>query len=405
LAAGMWPVWYVRGLYSEGRSWLAELLDIPGTGNPAPAKARALALAGHLAYCQGEYVAAEAFLQRAQSAASDSGDEQTLAIVLQFQANLARAQGDPGRARELYGLAGDLNRRLHSPIWEAMCLVGQGQAAADQGRDVEAEGFATESLGLCRREGHTWGAARALWILGRVATSRGDFGAAQRQLQECMAYQREMGDRQGLVWAWLDLAQTTAHAGDVATAADCLAEGVGLSREVGDRLSMTRALDSIAGLVVRSDPATAVRLAGAASTMRAAIGARQELTGRAQVEAALALARRTLGDRAYDAAWASGSGYTFEQAVNEGLKALALHGRSSNTAKPQQTNAYPLTRREQEVAALLARGLTDRQIAAQLVITEGTAGVHVAHILAKLEFRSRAQIAGWVVEHGLHSAN
>jgi non-specific serine/threonine protein kinase len=53
------------------------------------------------------------------------------------------------------------------------------------------------------------------------------------------------------------------------------------------------------------------------------------------------------------------------------------------------------------VAGLLARGLTDRQIAEQLVITEGTTGIHVSHILAKLGFHARAQIAAWAAERGL----
>jgi pimeloyl-ACP methyl ester carboxylesterase/DNA-binding CsgD family transcriptional regulator len=61
----------------------------------------------------------------------------------------------------------------------------------------------------------------------------------------------------------------------------------------------------------------------------------------------------------------------------------------------------PLSPREREVAALVAQGLTNRQIAERLVVTEGTATLHVKHTLAKLGFRSRAQIAAWAVERGL----
>jgi non-specific serine/threonine protein kinase len=68
----------------------------------------------------------------------------------------------------------------------------------------------------------------------------------------------------------------------------------------------------------------------------------------------------------------------------------ALRGRSS-----------PLSAREAEVAALIARGLSNRQIAAELVFAERTAGSHYAHILDKLGFATRAQIAAWAVEHGL----
>ena len=61
----------------------------------------------------------------------------------------------------------------------------------------------------------------------------------------------------------------------------------------------------------------------------------------------------------------------------------------------------PPTRREREVAALIARGLTNRQIAAKLVIAERTADTHVANILGKLGFAARAQVAAWAVERGL----
>jgi DNA-binding CsgD family transcriptional regulator len=78
---------------------------------------------------------------------------------------------------------------------------------------------------------------------------------------------------------------------------------------------------------------------------------------------------------------------------------------SSSSSGPSAASARhsSLTAREREVAALIAQGLTNRQIADALVITQGTAGSHVEHILAKLGFRSRAQIAGWAVERGLRA--
>ncbi len=64
-------------------------------------------------------------------------------------------------------------------------------------------------------------------------------------------------------------------------------------------------------------------------------------------------------------------------------------------ATPRRTRAM-LTRREREVASRIARGLSNRQIAEELVITVSTAERHVANILSKLEMRSRAQVAAWV---------
>jgi DNA-binding NarL/FixJ family response regulator len=59
-----------------------------------------------------------------------------------------------------------------------------------------------------------------------------------------------------------------------------------------------------------------------------------------------------------------------------------------------------LTPREREVLALVARGCSNREIGAQLVISEATARVHVEHILTKLDLRSRTQAAIWALERG-----
>jgi DNA-binding NarL/FixJ family response regulator len=61
----------------------------------------------------------------------------------------------------------------------------------------------------------------------------------------------------------------------------------------------------------------------------------------------------------------------------------------------------PLTAREGEVAAQVARGLSNREIAEALVISESTAEVHVKRILSKLHFKGRSQIATWATQRGL----
>jgi DNA-binding CsgD family transcriptional regulator len=63
--------------------------------------------------------------------------------------------------------------------------------------------------------------------------------------------------------------------------------------------------------------------------------------------------------------------------------------------------SIPLTPREREIAGLVAQGLTNRQIAEQLIISERTVDAHVANILSKLDFNSRAQIAAWAAKRGL----
>ncbi len=59
-----------------------------------------------------------------------------------------------------------------------------------------------------------------------------------------------------------------------------------------------------------------------------------------------------------------------------------------------------LTRREREVAALVAAGLSNREVAERLVISERTADAHVEHILAKLGISSRTEITALLGEPG-----
>jgi DNA-binding CsgD family transcriptional regulator len=72
---------------------------------------------------------------------------------------------------------------------------------------------------------------------------------------------------------------------------------------------------------------------------------------------------------------------------------------------PGPAGLAPLTPREREVAALIARGLTNRQIAGELVVAETTVDRHVSHILGKLGFATRAQVAVWVAQRQTQGAS
>ena len=69
-----------------------------------------------------------------------------------------------------------------------------------------------------------------------------------------------------------------------------------------------------------------------------------------------------------------------------------------SSEQPSAEEVRTLTRREKEIAALLARGLTNRQIALELSVSEHTAATHVRRILKKLNLQSRAQIGSWLIE-------
>ncbi len=103
--------------------------------------------------------------------------------------------------------------------------------------------------------------------------------------------------------------------------------------------------------------------------------------------------RHKLGDTAFAAAFRKGEGLGFDAAI-----AYALHEQPPSTSGQAIGESTRLTKRERQVAALIADGLTNQAIAARLVISPRTAQGHVEHILAKLGFNSRTQVAAWVVD-------
>jgi non-specific serine/threonine protein kinase len=112
----------------------------------------------------------------------------------------------------------------------------------------------------------------------------------------------------------------------------------------------------------------------------------EEFASRASSE--VAALRATLGEQDFAAAWAEGQRMSFDDAV---AYALAIEPPSTTSAAPPPV----LTAREQEVVRLIAEGKTNREIATALVIAEPTAERHVANVLSKLGFHTRAQIAVW----------
>ncbi|HXP55310.1 MAG TPA: helix-turn-helix transcriptional regulator, partial [Streptosporangiaceae bacterium] len=116
-----------------------------------------------------------------------------------------------------------------------------------------------------------------------------------------------------------------------------------------------------------------------------------------------------------DQLWAQGSALDADAAVTLALNTPPLTGAPQDVplspGVPAQSGAAeisgpiplgpphdPLTPREREVVALIARGYTNKAIADELVITPATAARHVANILNKLGFTSRTQVAWWLAD-------
>ena len=131
-----------------------------------------------------------------------------------------------------------------------------------------------------------------------------------------------------------------------------------------------------------------------------------DLALRGEHEQRLAALREALGEASFAATLAEGEAMSLEEAVDLALGATGVPAGGARAPGARRTNdadgpAAGLTPRQLEVARLVAGGLSSREIAAGLSITERTAENHVEHILSRLGFRSRVQIATWAVEQGL----
>ena len=186
-----------------------------------------------------------------------------------------------------------------------------------------------------------------------------------------------------------------------------------MCRDIGTRIGIARGLESCAMLADREgDPERAVLLAAAAAGLRATAGL-PPLTG-SRSDRYRAAADR-LGDGTAARLWERGLVLTPEAAVELALGRAVRAGEPSpvldtsaadTSAMDTSTGSGPagvrsgtpgeLTRRELEIATLVADGLSNKAIAGQLVISPATVARHVANIMLKLGVRTRAQIAVWM---------
>jgi DNA-binding NarL/FixJ family response regulator len=98
---------------------------------------------------------------------------------------------------------------------------------------------------------------------------------------------------------------------------------------------------------------------------------------------------------------------TLEQVIEFALRLEESVATGSQASRKSTVgkDGNPLTVRERQIAVLIARGLSNRDIASHLGLAKRTVETHVQNILNKLNVNSRAGVAAWAVEHGLHSVH
>ena len=410
LASSMGMFWFIRGYCTEGRTWLHEALGLAAADGPAAssgaAHAKALHADGRLAHVQGDYGVAEERLHAAITIWQRLGDDSQMANALFLLGRIALARGD--RAAMMPLLLESLARaeRVGYQSMQRLTRLWLAQVAFEDGDDEATRAWAAQVLGKDDAGGSRRDACFALRLLGDVEARQGNRARARELLEASLAHGREVG-RWLAAWSALDLADLLIEQ-DPEAARRLLQEALTAYRDAGDREGVAATLEVSARFAAAVGlAAAALRLGGATAALRATVGALSG-PGRSHLHAYFDGARATLGAGPADVAWTQGMSLSYGRAISEALALLDSPAPARpDVGNPAQASveASPLTSREREVAALVARGQSNRAIASQLVISEGTAERHVGNIFAKLGLGSRAQLAVWAVEHGLLQEN
>jgi predicted ATPase/DNA-binding CsgD family transcriptional regulator len=395
LARAHWVLWVVRGRFNEGGAWLTQLVALPDAVSAPALRAVALSIAASMARRQGSYDSTVELDNEVLPLLRQAHENLALEKALVDLGYIAMQRGDLQGAEAFFQESLTSARATGHRVNEAVALVGLGWVSLRQGDSTMAQGHAEESLAVSRAFGDSWVLSLSLDSLGYIMLHQGDDAAARRLLEEGAVLARQIRSLFQLATSLDALGQLATREGCYGEARAVLRESLCLRQDLGDRLGVGQSLESIAALAASErHKERAVQLAGAAAGIRDAIGAPPNRMDRALLDTWLLPLRQLLSAEAAASAWDEGRHMPVEQALD-----LAL---AATDDLPAQANRPALlSPREQEVAALLAHGLSNRQISEQLVITERTVAAHVEHILRKLTLSSRHQVAAWAPDHGV----
>jgi predicted ATPase/DNA-binding SARP family transcriptional activator/DNA-binding CsgD family transcriptional regulator len=395
LAGASWHFWEAHGHYSEGKRWLEAFL---GQEMRASAAARAKALEGLAWFTdrQGDTYRAKSIAEeglRLSHEAKLTGA--WTANFLRLLGWMAERQGDHERANELLEESLKLSQDADDKVGIARSLLKLGGTSYTLGDRRRAMELYEEGIVVSRELGYTLGLVDILLSMGSLLLLEGDYERGATLNEEAAALLQERGYITGLEHVLDNAGWAALLQDDHERARTSFAESLMQCRELGDKLV---AADSLEGLAcsaeVQGKIERAAILFGAAEVLREAGGIQHTTEEDELRKPYLAASRARLDEGSWRAAWAQGRAMSMERAIEYALSEAQPLPSSSPESEQSSSDEPPgLTRREKEVAILVARGLTNRQIASELVLSEHTVHHHVTNILKKMNVSSRQQIA------------
>jgi predicted ATPase/DNA-binding CsgD family transcriptional regulator len=349
-------VWWAHGKLGEGRHWLDEALG--RSGDVTVLRVRALLRNAVVAMVGGELAIGDQLLGEARGLIPQVSDPMVLAQLHYVAARAARFAGDLPRAvSELEQALAISNGRTdldcYLDIFNSLALV-----ASMAGQHERSKACYEEIIQLTGPRGESLHRANALLALGLDAWRRGDPVRAVELQRSGLEIKLGLDDQLGTAVGLDALAWGVGALGQHKRAAQLLGTAEVLWDSTGNSLATL-----FPDLVCDHDKAAAA-------------------------------ARAALGEQGYAAAFRRGRQMPLAQVLNQ-----AEHTRrSTRSGQADADGAGSLTSREEEIAGLLAQGLSNKAIAQSLVIAQRTAETHVGNVLVKLGLTSRSQVAAWVAE-------
>lgn len=454
LGSAMSLFWSARGYLREGRELMNRALS-ESAGVSLAIKAQAFMIASDLNMRLGDLDRGEALLQQSLQCFRTLEDEGKVANCLRSLGWIAHQKNEAERASTLYeealalykaldnrqGIAntllntaflmqtqGDYERALalledvlprqraldnRVAIFSVLYQLGQVRFGLHGARDApHIRALLEEGLELAREVGNRRGIASLQGMLSWLAYSEGKLAEARQLVEDCLLFFKDGGDRVLAGHYVALLGQIVTAQGDYADAQALFKEGLAIAREIGDNKNeiVPDCLEGMAELaLLQGYHPWAVRLWGAAAHCRDMIGIGGMPSQRAVQERQMESVREFLGAQSFEALLKEGRTLSPEEAF---VARGALSQRQPPTAqatprqgstKKKKIPAYPagLSAREVDILRLVADGLSDIQVAEQLVISPRTVTTHLTSIYNKLGVNSRAAATRFAVEHHL----
>lgn len=373
LAGALWWFWSMRGCAREGSRWIERALS-QSEGVAATVRAKALSSAGMLALNQDQYSHAEMLCEEGLALSRRLSDKRTMAISLSRLGLLCSWRRNYTTARVLGEESLALFREIDDKGGMADSLLLLANLACVQGDFARAHALVQESLCYFRQMDDRWGIAYTLLHLARVLFERGDVAQARQRVEECFSLSTSLGYKAGIADSLGLLGQFAFHEGNYESARTSVEKSVALFREIGDRRSTAQSLFRLANILVACN---------------------SRLAAQSLYEEGLSLARSVEDMELIDG-------------CEEALKRAQTPAEYSSFtlvstigSKKTSNRLAGLTAREVEVLRLVAKGMSDFQVAEQLVISHRTVHAHLSSIYSKLNVSSRGAAACFAFEHAL----